>query len=88
VNLEPFANAPVALLPVLLFLAALVYLDSFQAREPAVGGCRDGRRSGRGGASYFANARLLDLLDIGFVTYARYVSPWWRKSSRARRWFT
>ena len=75
-NLEPFANAPVALLPVLLFLAALVYLDSFKLVSPRWVAAAMAVGAAAAGASYFANARLLDLLDIGFVTYARYVSPW------------
>jgi RsiW-degrading membrane proteinase PrsW (M82 family) len=73
---EFLALGPVALLPVLVFLASLVYLDSFKlvrvravAVSMAVGGVA-------AGASYFLNGALLDALRIGFVTYSRYVSPW------------
>lgn len=73
---QALANAPVALLPVLLFLAALVYFDSFKLVSLrsvllaiAVGGAA-------AGLSYFLNGFLLDRLRIEFVSYSRYVSPW------------
>jgi protease PrsW len=75
-NLQVLTNAPVALLPVLVFLAALVYFDSFKLvslrtvlAAIAVGGVA-------AGVSYFLNGFLLDRLHIEFVTYSRYVSPW------------
>jgi RsiW-degrading membrane proteinase PrsW (M82 family) len=74
-NVQLLANAPVALLPVLLFLAALVYLDSFKLVSlrsvllaMTVGGVA-------AGVSYFLNGFLIDLLRVEFVTYSRYVSP-------------
>lgn len=70
------ALAPVALLPVLVFLAALVYFDSFKLVSlravvvaMAVGGVA-------AGAGYFLNGALLDALRVEFVAYSRYVSPW------------
>jgi RsiW-degrading membrane proteinase PrsW (M82 family) len=70
------ANAPVALLPVLIFLAGLVYFDSFQLVSlravlvaMAVGAVA-------AGASYFLNGPLMDHAHIGLVPYSRYVSPW------------
>jgi len=70
------ALGPVALLPVLVFLAALVYFDSFKLvslravlAAIAIGGVA-------AGAGYFLNGALLDGLRIEFVAYSRYVSPW------------
>jgi protease PrsW len=75
-NLHLLALAPVALLPVLVFLAALVYFDSFKLvslrvviAAMAIGGAA-------AGAAYFLNQVLLDSLRLEFVTYSRYVSPW------------
>jgi RsiW-degrading membrane proteinase PrsW (M82 family) len=75
-NSHYLALGTVALLPVLVFLAALVYFDSFKLvglrtvfAAMAVGGAA-------AGASYFLNSALLDALRIDFVPYSRYVSPW------------
>jgi RsiW-degrading membrane proteinase PrsW (M82 family) len=75
-NSHYLALGTVALLPVLVFLAALVYFDSFKLvglrtvfAAMAVGGAA-------AGASYFLNGALLDALRIDFVPYSRYVSPW------------
>src|SRR5512139_2904510 len=65
----------VGLLPVLSFLAALLYLDSYKlvklraviavvAAGPAVAG-----------AGYFANAWLMDASGLEFRTFTRYVAP-------------
>jgi len=70
------ALGPVALLPVLVFLAALVYFDSFKLvrlRSVLVAMAIGATAAG---ASYFLNSALLDSLRIEFVTYSRYVSPW------------
>jgi RsiW-degrading membrane proteinase PrsW (M82 family) len=76
-------HAPVALLPVLIFLAALVYLDSFKlvslksvVLAMAVGGLA-------AGASYLLNVALLDELPIDFVRYSRFVSPWIEEALKA-----
>jgi RsiW-degrading membrane proteinase PrsW (M82 family) len=74
-NLQVLTNALVALLPVLVFLAALVYFDSFKLVSLrsvliaiAVG-------AAAAGISYFLNGFLLDFLRVEFVTYSRYASP-------------
>ncbi len=74
--LHVLAKAPVALLPVLVFLAALVYFDSFKLVRLrsvllaiAVGGAT-------AGASYFLNGFALEWLQVEFTAYSRYVSPW------------
>jgi RsiW-degrading membrane proteinase PrsW (M82 family) len=67
--------ALLGLLPVVCFLVCLVYLDSYRlvgvrwvVGVIIIGGLV-------AGASYFTNAALLELLDIEFATYTRYVSP-------------
>lgn len=68
-------RAPVGLLPVLVFLLVLVYLDSYKlVRLQSVlwiitaGGLATV-------ASYFVNGFLLDQLSIDFRLFSRYVSP-------------
>ncbi len=75
-NSNYLALGTVALLPVLVFLASLVYFDSFKLvslravlAAMAVGGVA-------AGASYLLNDALLGGLRIDFVVYSRYVSPW------------
>lgn len=67
--------APLALLPVLLYLVFLLYLDSYKLvslREVllvilAGAGCSL--------VAYFVNTELRQLLDLSLVTYSRYVAP-------------
>jgi len=72
-----------ALLPVLIFLAALVYFDSFKlvtlrmvCLAIAIGGAA-------ACASYPLNGVVLERLAIDFVAYSRYVSPWIEESLKA-----
>ena len=72
---ELLVRALVALLPVLCFLAALLYLDSYKLVKlravvavVAVGAVV-------AGAGYFVNGWLLGVLEIDFTTYTRYVAP-------------
>jgi len=72
---EFLSRAPVALLPVLTFLAGLMLLDSFRlVRLSAVS---NAMLAGGliAGASYWLNGVLLDATDLRFITYSRYVSP-------------
>ena len=68
-------HALLGLLPVCAFLGALVYLDSyklipFQTVLAVIAlGC------GTAIASYPLNVAVLELLDIGFVPFTRYVAP-------------
>jgi protease PrsW len=75
-NLHLLALAPVALLPVLVFLAALVYFDSFKLVSLRVVVAAMAIGAAAAGAAYFLNQILLDGLRVEFVTYSRYVSPW------------
>ena len=65
----------VGLIPVLLFLAALVYLDSYKlvhlraVLETIIFGCL------AAAASYVANVTMLSTFSIGLTDYSRYVAP-------------
>ena len=65
----------VGLLPVLIFLAALRYLDSYKlVRLPAVvGAVACGALMA--GLSYWVGGQVLGHFDIGIVAYSRYVAP-------------
>jgi len=69
------APALVALLPVLCFLAALLYLDSYKLVRLqtviAVVACG----AAVAGAGFFVNAWLLGVLGIELSSYTRYVGP-------------
>jgi RsiW-degrading membrane proteinase PrsW (M82 family) len=69
------ARAPVALLPVLVFLLALVYFDSFRLVRPRVALAVMAAGAVAAGVSYPLNGALLDLTDLSFQAYVRYVSP-------------
>jgi RsiW-degrading membrane proteinase PrsW (M82 family) len=68
-------HALLGLLPVLSFLAALLYLDSYKLVRLrtviAVVACG----LAVAGAGYFVNAWALEVVPIGFVAFTRYVSP-------------
>lgn len=77
------ARAPVGLLPVLIFLVILVYMDSYKLVSLrsvlaviAVGGLV-------ALAAMFVNGQLLNTLDIPFLSYARYVAPVVEESMKA-----
>lgn len=73
--LDAAVRAPVGLLPVVVFLAVLVYFDSYKlvSLRAVIGTILVGAAAAWG--SYFANVAALDRLDVEFVTYSRYVSP-------------
>jgi len=68
-------HALLGLVPVICFLTALVYLDSYKlvGIRRVLGTIVAG--SAVAGLSYLANLALLDIFDIEFTTYTRYVSP-------------
>ena len=67
--------ALVALLPVLSFLAALLYLDSYKLVELRAVIAVVAGGAAVAGASYVVNGQLLDALAIDFTPYTRYVAP-------------
>ena len=72
---EFLLHAPVALLPVLTYLAALVLLDSFRLVRPSVVSAAMLAGACIAAVSYGLNGLLLDLTELRFTTYSRYVSP-------------
>ena len=68
-------SALVAVLPVLAFLAALLWLDSYKLLAPSSVVAVIGAGAVMAAASYPLNAALLGGLDIGLPAFSRYVSP-------------
>ncbi len=80
---ELIARGCIALLPVLVFLGVLLYLDSYKIvrfrdvlRSLAVG-------AAAAGASYLVHRSLLPASGLGFMDYARYVAPLVEESLKA-----
>jgi RsiW-degrading membrane proteinase PrsW (M82 family) len=80
---ELLLRAPVGLLPVLVFLSALVYMDSYKLVSlrtilfVIIGGCLTAV------AAYFINPLVMDLLNLGFQPYSRYAAPVVEESLKA-----
>jgi RsiW-degrading membrane proteinase PrsW (M82 family) len=82
-SIDMLARAPVGLLPVLIFLVILVYMDSYKLVSLrsvlaviVVGGLV-------ALVAMFVNGWLLGTLDMPFLSYARYVSPVVEESMKA-----
>lgn len=67
--------AGVALLPVLCFLAALVWLDSYKLLQPRIVAATILAGAIAAGLSYWINGQLLDATGLSLVAYSRYVAP-------------
>jgi RsiW-degrading membrane proteinase PrsW (M82 family) len=65
----------VGLLPVLSFLAALLYLDSYKLVKLRAVVAVVAGGAAMAGASYFANAGLMSAFAIDFSAFTRYVAP-------------
>jgi RsiW-degrading membrane proteinase PrsW (M82 family) len=65
----------VGLLPVLSFLAALLYLDSYKLVKLRAVVAVVAGGAAVAGASYFVNAGLMSAADIDFRAFTRYVAP-------------
>lgn len=76
-------HAPIGLTPVLLFLGALVWFDSYKliALKSLLGAIGIGGLAAV--ASYFANDAAAAVLQIDFVPFIRYVSPVIEESLKA-----
>ncbi|MGH8494581.1 MAG: PrsW family glutamic-type intramembrane protease [Gammaproteobacteria bacterium] len=72
---ELAVRIPIGLLPVLSFLAALLYLDSYKLTALRTVLCLIVIGGLIAGASYLANRLALDALAVPFVAYSRYVAP-------------
>src|SRR5262249_9370476 len=72
---EGLIRAGLGLLPVLCFLAALLFLDSYKLVKLRAVIAVVAAGAVAAGASYFANGALLDATSIDFTHYTRYVAP-------------
>lgn len=73
--IDSLPAAAVALLPVLVFLAALIYLDGYKLLAPSTVIAVIVAGALAAGAIYPLSAYLLRHLDIQLATFSRYVSP-------------
>src|SRR4029079_4800735 len=73
--IQQLPAALVALLPVIVFLAALLWLDSYKLLAPSSFVAVIGVGAGMAALSYPLNAFLLGHLDVGLLAFSRYVSP-------------
>ena len=73
--MEWLSHGAIALLPVLSFLAALVYLDSYKLVRLPVVLMTIGAGVVAAGLSYLANVGLLETTGLPFGHFSRYVSP-------------
>jgi len=82
-NTDQLIHALLGILPVILFLTGLVYLDSYKlvSIRRVLGVIVAG--SAVAGLSYLANSALLDVFDVDFSAYSRYVSPLLEESLKA-----
>jgi RsiW-degrading membrane proteinase PrsW (M82 family) len=67
--------APVGLLPVMIFLVVLVYLDSYKLVRLHTVLWVIGLGALTAICSYFVNGWLIDIARMEFISYSRYVSP-------------
>jgi RsiW-degrading membrane proteinase PrsW (M82 family) len=74
-DLTQWTSALVALMPVLVFLAALLWLDSYKLLAPSAVVIVIGAGAVLAAASYPLNVVLLGRLDIGLPAFSRYVAP-------------
>ncbi len=73
--MQQLPSALVALLPVIVFLVALLWLDSYKLLAPSSVVAVIGVGAVMAAVSYPLNAYLLGRLDIGLLAFSRYVSP-------------
>ncbi len=73
--LSALLAVPVGVLPVLVFLSVLVYLDSFKLLRMKVIVCLLLAGGLTAVAGYFLNGHLLSMIRVDFLTYARYIAP-------------
>ena len=76
-------RAPIALLPVLLFLAGLVQLDGYKLVRMRTMIALVATGALAAGVSYVLNNIAFAHFHGSFVTYSRYVSPWIEESLKA-----
>ena len=72
---SPLVTAPLGLMPVLVFLLALVYLDSYKLVHLRMVLALIVAGALAAVLCYFANAQLQQALGLDLLHYSRYVSP-------------
>ena len=82
-NADLLTRAPIALLPVLLFLAGLVQLDGYKLVRMRMMIALLATGALAAGLSYVLNNLAFAHFHGSFVTYSRYVSPWIEESLKA-----
>ncbi|HKF98264.1 MAG TPA: PrsW family glutamic-type intramembrane protease [Steroidobacteraceae bacterium] len=82
-NTDLLWRAPIALLPVLLFLAGLVQLDGYKLLRLRMMLMLLVTGALAAGVSYLLNNIAFAHFHGSFVTYSRYVSPWIEESLKA-----
>jgi len=75
--------APIALLPVLGFLATLIYLDSFKLVSLRAVLAAIAIGAAAAGAGYLFNGMLLEAMAVELPVYSRFVSPWLEEALKA-----
>jgi protease PrsW len=83
VSINVLVRAPIALLPVLLFLAGLVQLDGYKLVRMRMMLALMATGAVAAGLSYLLNNLAFAQFHGSFVTYSRYVSPWIEESLKA-----
>jgi len=83
VNADLLTRAPIALLPVLLFLAGLVQLDGYKLVRMRMMIALVATGALAAGVAYVVNNLAFAHFHGSFVTYSRYVSPWIEESLKA-----
>jgi RsiW-degrading membrane proteinase PrsW (M82 family) len=83
VSSEVLMRVPIALLPVLLFLAGLVQLDGYKLVRMRMMLALLATGALAAGVSYVVNNIAFAHFHGSFVTYSRYVSPWIEESLKA-----
>ena len=76
-------RAPIALIPVLLFLLALVQLDAYKLLRVRLVLAMVGAGGLAAGASYLINNQAYTAFSGDFTAYSRYVSPWFEECLKA-----
>ncbi len=76
-------SAPLALVPVLLFLGVLVELDAYKLLRPGTILALVAAGALAAGASYFVNNYAYGHFSGDFAAYSTYVSPWIEESLKA-----
>src|SRR3974390_195083 len=80
---DALMRAPIALLPVVLFLAGLVQLDGYKLVRLRMMIALLATGALAAGVSYVLNNLAFAHFHGSFVTYSRYVSPWIEESLKA-----